>query len=68
MIQFREEEAKVDYLRSRGVNPNEFAREAFDQALRIARAEERFQKIRELRVRIPPDVDIVKLIREDRER
>lgn len=69
VVQFREDEAELAFLRAHGVNPNELAREAFEHALRVVHAKVRAERIREFRqmIRIPEDVDITALIREDRD-
>lgn len=67
VVQFREDTAELEFLRKQGVNPNEFAKRAFQESLDFMRAQKRFDDIRALKIRFPPGVDIVKLIREDRE-
>lgn len=52
VVQFREEEAAIEYLRSKGINPNEFGHEAFERALRRLRAEEWVAKLEKLQLRL----------------
>lgn len=67
VIQFREDERELQFLRAQGINPNELAREAFEQAVRIVRAKSRAEAIRRLRVRVPKGIDVASLIRRDRD-
>lgn len=65
VIQFREDREAVEYLRERGINPNEFGREAFEAALRRLRAREAMDRLGEVGARLPKPVE--ELVREDRE-
>ncbi len=65
VIQFREDREAVQYLRERGINPNEFGREAFEAALRRLRAREAMDQLSEVGARLPKPVE--DLVREDRE-
>lgn len=65
VVQFREDEAALAFLRQRGINPNAFAREAFERAMRRLRAEETIRAASKVRARL--DKPIEDLIREDRE-
>lgn len=65
IVQFREDEDALEYLRERGVNPNEFGREAFEAALRRLRAEEKVDALEDRRARLPRPIE--ELVREDRE-
>ena len=69
VIQFRKDDAEVEFLRQQGFNPNEFGSMAFDEALRFARASARAKTIAEIRRRLPKDIgrDVVASIREDRD-
>lgn len=66
VVQFREDSSELAYLRERGINPNEFAREAFEANLRRMKAEEKVEQLESMGVDLPRP--IVDLIREDRER
>ncbi|MBI2079095.1 MAG: hypothetical protein HYT80_12160 [Euryarchaeota archaeon] len=55
VVQFREDVSDIEFLRSKGINPNDFARQAFEDALRVIRAQERYEKLRELRVKVKED-------------
>lgn len=66
-LQFRVDEARVAYLTERGLNPNEFARQAFEQALRALRAEGRLARLRSLPITFDGR-DAARLVREDRDR
>lgn len=73
-MQFRERPEELDFLRSEGINPNEFAREAFrarldalhreTRRLRMEEAQRRFQAASK---RHPLPKPIRELVREDRE-
>ncbi len=66
IVQFREDDEALAYLRARGVNPNEFGREAFEATLRRLRAEERMAKLGKVGAKLPRPIQ--DLIREDRDR
>lgn len=66
VVRFRMNEEALEYLRERGVNPNRFAREAFDANLRRMRAEETVEQLDAISLDLPRP--IVDLIREDRDR
>lgn len=66
VVQFREDPDALAYLRDRGINPNEFAREAFEANLRRLKAEEKVERLESLQIDLPRPV--VDLIREDRDR
>lgn len=72
VIQFREAAEFVAEIRQAGLNPNEFARQALEEAWRRRKARERFDRIRRIVDRnaqqAGPPADIVAMIREDRER
>lgn len=65
IVQFREDEDALEYLRERGVNPNEFGREAFEAALRRLRAEEKVEALESGKARLPRSIE--EMVREDRE-
>lgn len=48
VVQFRVPEESVAWLRERGINPNDAAREAFEGALRRAKAAENYRKLGDL--------------------
>lgn len=64
-VQFREDEEVVAYVESQGYNPNELARQAFEEAVRRLRAEERSRRLREADIKLPRST--AEAIREDRE-
>lgn len=64
-VQFREDEEVLAFLESKGVNPNELARDLLEAEVRRMRAADRMERLRARRVRLPrPAAEIV---REDRE-
>jgi hypothetical protein len=65
VVQFRQDEDKLKALRERGINPNEFAREAFEAMLRRLEAEEAMRELGKVKARLPKPV--ADLIREDRD-
>lgn len=65
IVQFREDEDALEYLRERGVNPNEFGREAFEAALRRLRAEEKAEALEDRKTRLPRSVE--EMVRGDRD-
>lgn len=66
VVQFREDEDVLAYLRDRGINPNRFAREAFEATLRKLRAQEAADELADVQAELPRPVE--ELIREDRDR
>jgi hypothetical protein len=40
VLSFREDAEAIAYLREKGINPNQFAKEAFERTLRLAKLEE----------------------------
>lgn len=66
IVQFREAETDVAYVRSKGINPNELARDAFQQAVHHLRSQDRYEAIR--RVRFPFPEPARDAIRSERER
>lgn len=72
VIQFRESAQLVAEIRGAGLNPNEFAREALEEAWRRRKVREKFDRLRAMLAerdtqQAGPPADIVALIREDRE-
>lgn len=65
-VQFRESQDTLDYLRARGVNPNDLARELFEAEVRRMRAEERHARLQQMQVHMPPGGGAA-MVREDRE-
>lgn len=65
LVQFRKDASTLEFLRGRGINPNEFGREAFDSAVRRLRTEEAMGRLAKLKVRLPKPIEEV--IREDRD-
>lgn len=65
IVQFREDEDALEYLRERGVNPNEFGREAFEAALRRLKAEEKADVLADRATSLPRSIE--EMVREDRE-
>lgn len=67
VVQFREDSEALAYLRGRGVNPNEFAREAFEANLRKIRAQETAEKLSEVQADLPrPVAEIIREARDSR--
>lgn len=66
IIQFREAQEAIDFLRKRGVNPNEFGRLAFQAAIRRLRAQEAAEEGAQTKARLPKPVS--NLVREGRDR
>lgn len=64
-VQFREDEEVVAYVERQGYNPNEFARQAFEEAVRRLRAEDRARRLREAEIELPGST--AEAVREDRE-
>jgi hypothetical protein len=65
VVQFREDGALLAYLRKRGLNPNEFAREALERAYRRLRMEEANRRLEKFAFRLPKSA--AELVREDRD-
>lgn len=65
IVQFREDTTILAYLRARGVNPNELAREVFEATVRRYRSEENMKKLEAMKVESPGDA--ATLVRESRE-
>ena len=69
VVQFRFPAAEIDFIRSQGLNPNEFARERLEEALRALHAADRSRRLLGLMKGIGPkkEIDPAALIREDRD-
>jgi hypothetical protein len=65
IVQFREESVELEFLRSRGINPNRLARQAFEEALRQVRSQAKLEALRGLKFRL--EKPAAKTIREDRD-
>lgn len=65
VVQFRAEAELVAYLRERGINPNDFGREAFRASLRRFQAEEAIRRAKAMKIRLPKSPE--EIIREERE-
>ena len=65
-VQFRESEADLAYVKARGLNPNDLARDLFQAEVRRMRAEERHARLEGMRVDMPPGGG-AGMVREDRE-
>lgn len=66
IVQFREDIADIEFLKAKGINPNDFARQAFEDALRVVRAQERYDALRALRFKVKEDPAI--FFRRERDR
>lgn len=64
-VQFREDEEVLAFLESKGVNPNELARDLLEAEVRRMRAADRMERLRARRVRLPRPA--AEMVREDRE-
>lgn len=68
-VQFREDEELLAFLESKGINPNELARDLLEAEVRRMRAADRMERLRARRVRLPrPGAKMVREDREDRDR
>jgi len=65
VVQFRESAEAVAYLRERGINPNEFGKDAFQRALRLRQMREAHDRL--AKVKGPTRDEIVRAIREMRD-
>lgn len=65
IVQFREDEETLEFLRKRGINPNEFGREAFERAVRRLRVQRWVEAAEQIKAR--PTRPIEDLLREDRD-
>jgi hypothetical protein len=65
-VQFRESQETLDYLRARGLNPNDLARDLFEAEVRRMRADDRHAKLQTMQARMPPGGGAA-MVREDRE-
>lgn len=65
VVQFRQDAETVTYLRKRGINPNEFGKEAFEAYLRRLQAEESVKRLAKIKARLPRPIE--RIIREQRD-
>lgn len=64
-VQFRAREEALDYLRGRGISPNELARDLFHEEVRRLQAEDRHARLQGMQVAMPRGGD--EMVREDRD-
>lgn len=64
-VQFREDEEVVQFVESRGINPNDLAKRLFEAEVRRMRAEARLQEIRRRGIRLPRPA--AEMVRDERE-
>lgn len=64
-IQFREDEESVSWLKERGINPNELARDLLEAEICRLRAKEWAEKIKAMKINLPRPAALI--IREERE-
>jgi hypothetical protein len=64
IVQFREDDEVLDFLRSQGINPNALGRELLNARARRLRAEKRLAELQPLRRDLG---DVVGAVREARE-
>lgn len=75
IVQFREDQATLEDLKKAGINPNEFGRQAFEQAYRRFAVDRKMKFLAEVRERIRRDTkgkgvsmaDIEGMVRRDRD-
>lgn len=68
-VQFRADETELAYLRAKGLNPNDLARDAFRAEVRRMQAEDRHARLRSMWVQMPrPSEEMLREDREGRER
>lgn len=65
VVQFREAKEVVDKVRRRNLNPNRFAREAFEAAVRQLEAEDQMRRLARVRAKLPRPA--AQIVREDRD-
>lgn len=65
-VQFRAGQETLDYLRAKGLHPNEVAKALFEAEVRRMRAEDRHARLQGMQVRMPPGGG-AEMVREDRE-
>lgn len=69
-VQFREDPALLEFVKSRGLNPNEVARAAFEAEVRRMKADNWLERIRELQKNMKPlgqpAAEILREMREER--
>ena len=64
-VQFRLEEEALAFLRERGINPNERARDLLQAEVRRLQAEDRHRRLEAMRVPMPRRGE--EMVREDRD-
>lgn len=65
-IQFREDDALVAWVAAQGLNPNDFAKQAFENEARRLRVKLKFERLKGFKVDLPPG-EATRWIREDRD-
>lgn len=65
VVQFREPTETLAYLKDKGINPNQFAREAFEAMVRKMRIEESMDELSKVQAKLPRPIE--EIIREDRD-
>jgi hypothetical protein len=65
-VQFREDAALVEFVKSKGLKPGELAKAAFEKEIRRLRAAEHARAIEELNVKVPKGL-AAKAVRESRD-
>lgn len=65
VVQFREPKETLAYLEGKGINPNQFAREAFEAMVRKMRIEESMDELSKVQAKLPRPIE--EIIREDRD-
>lgn len=65
VVQFREDAEVTAFLRARGLNPNEFARDAFERAYRRLVQEDAALRLSKVQARLPKRA--AEVVREERE-
>lgn len=65
-VQFREDDALVAWVVAQGLNPNEFAKQAFEDQVRRLRVKAKFERLRSFKIDAPPG-SAARWIREDRD-
>jgi hypothetical protein len=64
-VQFRAGQEVLDYLRAKGLSPNDLAKALFEAEVRRMRAEDRHGRLRTMQVRMPEGG--AQMVREDRD-
>lgn len=66
LVQFREDDDVLDFLRAEGVNPNALARELLEGRARRMRAEKRMKELRGLAGNLGDTTALIREMREER--